>query len=214
MVAKSGEIVWPDRLLILYARDLLARYPGATVLYDARCSRQLPRSIAQAGGQAVMQQAGHAAMSVGMRATGAMLAGDMSGHLYFRDRWYGYDDALYAAARLLEILSAAPDAAALLDALPQSCASPPIRLEMPGADLTAFMDALRNQGVFPAVARVTDEDGLRVAYPDGFGLVRPSRAGQALALRFEADTAAGLGRIQADFRRALARVDAHLALSF
>ena len=214
VVSKSGQIIWPDRQLILFARDVLSRNPGAEIIYDVKCSRHVARAITEAGGKATMWKTGHSLIKAKMRETGALLAGEMSGHLFFKERWYGFDDGLYAAARLLEILSAASDPSAMLEGLPQSCATPEIKLETAEGEQFALVEALRAQGGFPGAQSINDLDGVRVDYVDGFGLARPSNTTPTVVLRFEGDTMAALARIEEDFRNALRRVAPHVRLPF
>ncbi|ADP17795.1 phosphomannomutase/phosphoglucomutase [Achromobacter xylosoxidans A8] len=214
VVTKTGQIIWPDRLLILLARDVLARNPGAEILYDVKCSRHVARAITEAGGKATMCRTGHSLIKAKMRETGAQLAGEMSGHIFFKERWYGFDDGIYAAARLLEILSGAPDPSALLESLPQSCATPEIKLETAEGEQFDLVEALRAQGQFPGAQSINDLDGIRVDYADGFGLARPSNTTPTVVLRFEGDTVAALARIEEDFRNAFRRIAPHVRLPF
>ena len=214
VVTKSGQIIWPDRQLILFARDVLSRNPGAEILYDVKCSRHVARAITEAGGKATMWKTGHSLIKAKMRETGALLAGEMSGHIFFKERWYGFDDGIYAAARLLEILSGAPDPSALLESLPQSCATPEIKLETAEGEQFDLVEALRAQGQFPGAQSINDLDGIRVDYADGFGLARPSNTTPTVVLRFEGDTVAALARIEEDFRNAFRRIAPHVRLPF
>ncbi|WLW63862.1 phosphomannomutase/phosphoglucomutase [Achromobacter aegrifaciens] len=214
VVTKTGQIIWPDRQLILFARDVLSRNPGAEILYDVKCSRHVARAITEAGGKATMSKTGHSLIKAKMRETGALLAGEMSGHIFFKERWYGFDDGIYAAARLLEILSGAPDPSALLESLPQSCATPEIKLETAEGEQFDLVEALRAQGQFPGAQSINDLDGIRVDYADGFGLARPSNTTPTVVLRFEGDTVAALARIEEDFRNAFRRIAPHVRLPF
>ncbi|MBC9908076.1 MULTISPECIES: phosphomannomutase/phosphoglucomutase [Achromobacter] len=214
VVTKTGQIIWPDRQLILFARDVLSRNPGAEILYDVKCSRHVARAITEAGGKATMWKTGHSLIKAKMRETGALLAGEMSGHIFFKERWYGFDDGIYAAARLLEILSGAPDPSALLESLPQSCATPEIKLETAEGEQFDLVEALRAQGQFPGAQSINDLDGIRVDYADGFGLARPSNTTPTVVLRFEGDTVAALARIEEDFRNAFRRIAPHVRLPF
>ncbi|CAB3713888.1 phosphomannomutase/phosphoglucomutase [Achromobacter aegrifaciens] len=214
VVTKTGQIIWPDRQLILFARDVLSRNPGAEILYDVKCSRHVARAITEAGGKATMWKTGHSLIKAKMRETGALLAGEMSGHIFFKERWYGFDDGIYAAARLLEILSGAPDPSALLESLPQSCATPEIKLETAEGEQFDLVEALRAQGRFPGAQSINDLDGIRVDYADGFGLARPSNTTPTVVLRFEGDTVAALARIEEDFRNAFRRIAPHVRLPF
>ncbi|MGS1010289.1 phosphomannomutase/phosphoglucomutase [Achromobacter anxifer] len=214
VVTKTGQIIWPDRQLILFARDVLSRNPGAEIIYDVKCSRHVARAITEAGGKATMWKTGHSLIKAKMRETGALLAGEMSGHIFFKERWYGFDDGIYAAARLLEILSGAPDPSALLESLPQSCATPEIKLETAEGEQFDLVAALRARGQFPGAQSINDLDGIRVDYVDGFGLARPSNTTPTVVLRFEGDTVAALARIEEDFRNAFRRIAPHVRLPF
>ncbi len=214
VVPTSGQIIWPDRQLILFARDVLSRNPGAEILYDVKCSRHVARAITEAGGKPTMCRTGHSLIKARMRETGALLAGEMSGHIFFKERWYGFDDGIYAAARLLEILSAAPDPSALLENLPQSCATPEIKLGTAEGEQFDLVEALRAQGEFPGAVSISNLDGVRVDYADGFGLARPSNTTPTVVLRFEGDTVAALARIEEDFRNAFRRIAPHVRLPF
>jgi phosphomannomutase/phosphoglucomutase len=214
VVSKTGAIIWPDRLMILFARDLLAQGSGGRVVYDVKSTRNLAREIRDAGGTPIMWKSGHAQIRAKMRESDALLAGDMCGRIYFRDRWYGISDAVYAAARMLEILSRYEHPSSVLDNLPQSCATPELRLETQDGEQFSVVDALRVQGRFMGAREIIDLDGVRVEYEDGFGLARPASAGAAVMLRFEADTGVALSRIQEDFRRQLLSVAPRLRLPF
>lgn len=214
VVTKSGQIIWPDRQLILFARDVLKRNPGAEIIYDVKCSRHVARAVVEAGGRATMWKSGHSLIKAKMRETGALLAGEMSGHMFFKERWYGFDDGIYAAARLLEILSSAPDPSGLLESLPQSCATPEIKLDTAEGEQFELVELLRAQGQFPGAVSVNDLDGVRVDYADGFGLARPSNTTPTVVLRFEGDTVAALARIEEDFRNAFRRIAPHVRLPF
>ncbi|MGE8689324.1 MAG: phosphomannomutase/phosphoglucomutase [Achromobacter sp.] len=214
VVTKSGQIIWPDRQLILFARDVLSRNPGGEILYDVKCSRHVARAVTEAGGKPTMCRTGHSLIKARMRETGALLAGEMSGHIFFKERWYGFDDGIYAAARLLEILSAAPDPSALLENLPQSCATPEIKLGTAEGEQFDLVEALRAQGEFPGAVSISNLDGVRVDYADGFGLARPSNTTPTVVLRFEGDTVAALARIEEDFRNAFRRIAPHVRLPF
>jgi phosphomannomutase/phosphoglucomutase len=202
VVTKSGQIIWPDRQLILFARDVLTRNPGATIIYDVKCSRHVGLAVRQAGGQALMWKTGHSFVKAKLAETGAPLAGEMSGHIFFKERWYGFDDGLYTGARLLEIVSRYPDASQPLEALPQDRSTPELKLAMQEGEPFALIKALQEHGQFPQ-ARVITIDGVRAEYPDGFGLARPSNTTPVVVLRFEAETEAALTRIQNDFRQQL-----------
>jgi phosphomannomutase len=208
IVTKDGETIFPDRQLMLIARDVLQRAPGATVVFDVKCTQRLAPEIAAAGGVPLMYKTGHSLIKAKMRETGAALGGEMSGHLFFKERWYGFDDGTYAACRLLEILSRHPDPSAVLQALPASCSTPELNVPCaPGEPqrLAAQLQTLAAD-VFSAPARITTIDGLRVDWPDGFGLIRASNTTPVLVLRFEGRDEAALRRIEADMQALLARV--------
>ena len=214
VVTKDGEIIYPDRQLMLFAADVLSRVPGGTVIYDVKCSRLLAPWIRQHGGVPLMWQTGHALVKGKLRETGAPLGGEMSGHTFFKERWYGFDDGLYSGARLLEILSRSADASAPLKALPDSPSTPEINLKMAEGEPFALIEKLKNQGEFPGATEIITIDGLRVEYSDGFGLARPSNTTPVVVLRFEADDANALARIQAAFRNALSAAWPGITLPF
>ena len=214
VVDGSGRVIWPDRQLMLFARDVLARHPGAKILFDVKCSRHLAADIATHGGEAVMAPSGHALIKQRMQETGALLAGELSGHIFFKDRWYGFDDAIYSAARLLEIIvNSGGEPARLFDALPGGVATPELRVDMPEAGHAAFMQAVLAAADF-ADGEVSTLDGLRVDLPDAFGLIRPSNTTPCLVFRFEGDDEAALAAIQARFRELVQRVAPGLELPF
>lgn len=214
VVTKSGQIVWPDRQLVLFARDVLDRNPGATIIYDVKCSRHVGLSVEAAGGVPLMWKTGHSLVKAKLAETGAPLAGEMSGHIFFKERWYGFDDGLYTGARLLEIVSRAADPCAMLEALPQDVSTPELKLEMEEGQPFTLVQALQDQGQFPGAQRVITIDGVRAEYPDGFGLARPSNTTPVVVLRFEAQTPEALERIQADFRRELNKLAPQATLPF
>ncbi len=214
VVTKSGEIIFPDRQLMLFAADVLQRCPGQAIIYDVKCTRRLAPWIRQHGGEPLMWKTGHALVKAKLRETGAPLAGEMSGHVFFKERWYGFDDGLYAAARLLEILSRSSDPSALLAALPDSTSTPELNVAMQEGEPFALVEELRQHADFSGAREVITIDGLRVEYADGFGLARPSNTTPVVVLRFEADNAAALERIQADFRRVLLAARPSLRLPF
>ncbi len=214
VVTKDGEIIYPDRQLMLFAADVLQRCPGQPIIYDVKCTRLLAPWIRQHGGEPLMWKTGHALVKAKLRETGAPLAGEMSGHVFFKERWFGFDDGLYAGARLLEILSRAADASALLKALPDSSSTPELNIVMQEGEPFVLIDDLQRQAHFVGAREIITIDGLRVEYADGFGLARPSNTTPVVVLRFEADNAAALARIQADFRRVLKEARPDLALPF
>ena len=214
VVTKDGEIIYPDRQLMLFAADVLARVPGSQIIYDVKCTRLLAPWIRQHGGQPLMWNTGHALVKAKLKETGAPLAGEMSGHTFFKERWYGFDDGLYAGARLLEILSRSPDVSAPLKALPNSPSTPELNQKMAEGEPFALIDRLKAEGRFTGATERITIDGLRVEYPDGFGLARPSNTTPVVVLRFEADNAAALARIQDDFRAAISAVWPGVELPF
>ena len=217
VVTRQGNIIYPDRQLMLFAQDVLARNPGASIIYDVKCTQRLAPAIREAGGVPLMWRTGHSLIKAKLKETGAPLAGEMSGHIFFKERWYGFDDATYTAARLLEILSRHDDPSAVLDALPTSHSTP--ELNVPCAEgehheVIAQLKALHErESIFPGAQEVVTIDGLRAEYADGFGLVRASNTTPVLVLRFEGHTPEALHRIQQTFMEALRRVkpDAQMA---
>jgi phosphomannomutase/phosphoglucomutase len=212
VVTKDGQIIYPDRQMMLFAADVLSRHPGQQILYDVKCTRHLGPWIEQHGGSPLMWKTGHSLVKAKMRESGAPLGGEMSGHIFFKDRWYGFDDGLYAGARLLELLTRVTDPSAVLNALPQSESTPELHLQMLEGESVALVDQLRADTTFPGAARIITIDGLRVEYADGFGLARSSNTTPVLVMRFEAESGAALRRIQGEFRRAIvaAKPDAML----
>jgi phosphomannomutase/phosphoglucomutase len=210
----AGRIIWPDRQMMLYASDVLSRNPGADIIFDVKCSRHLARVIEEHGGRPLMWRTGHSLVKAKMKETGAPLAGEMSGHIFFKERWYGFDDALYTAARLLEILAAQPrPAAEVFAALPDAVATPELRVDFAEGEHHAFMEKFLAVTRFPG-ANIATIDGLRADFSDGWGLVRASNTTPCLIIRFEADDDAALGRVQEAFRRALLAIDPALVLPF
>jgi phosphomannomutase/phosphoglucomutase len=214
VVTRDGEIIYPDRQLMLFAADVLSRVPGGQIVYDVKCTRNLAPWIRQHGGEPVMWNTGHALVKAKLKETGAPLAGEMSGHMFFKERWYGFDDGLYSGVRLLEILSRSPDANAVLKALPNSTSTPELNLKMSEGEPFRLVDALKRNAKFEGAREIITIDGVRVEYADGFGLARPSNTTPVVVLRFEADDAAALARIQADFRRAIDAVWPGAAIPF
>ena len=214
VVTKDGEIIFPDRQLMLFAADVLSRVPGGTVIFDVKCTRLLAPWIRQHGGVPLMWNTGHALVKAKLRETGAPLAGEMSGHTFFKERWYGFDDGLYTGARLLEILSKATDANPVLKNLPNSPSTPELNIKMAEGEPFTLIDKLKANGKFTGAEEIITIDGVRVEYADGFGLARPSNTTPVVVLRFEADNAVALERIQADFRQALNAVWPGIQLPF
>ena len=214
MVTSKGEIIWPDRLLMLLAIDVLSRNPGAQIIYDVKCSRHVANIIAEYGGEALMWASGHSLIKAKMKETGALLAGGMSGHIYFKERWFGFDDGLYSAARLLEILANDPRTSSeIFLALPDSMNTPELNVPMVEGQPAVFMEKLLNGAHFES-ARVATVDGLRVEFDDGWGLVRASNTMPCLVLRFEADDELAMSRIQDEIRRVMLQADPDLSLPF
>ena len=215
VIDERGRILWPDRQMMLYSRSVLANNPGARVVFDVKSSKNLQAEIERAGGEPIMYKTGHSLIKDKMAQSGALLGGEMSGHVFFKDRWYGFDDALYTAARLLELLAAQErTASALFDTLPDAACTPEIivRLDHDG-DQHAFIEAFRREARLPG-ARMITIDGVRAEYETGWALVRASNTTPALVLRFEADNTQELQEIQAIFRAQLLKVGPRLELPF
>jgi phosphomannomutase/phosphoglucomutase len=203
VVTKNGRIIYADRQLMLFAADVLKRVPGGEIIYDVKCTRNLAPWIRSHGGKPVLWKTGHSLIKAKLRELGAPLAGEMSGHIFFTERWYGFDDGVYAGARLLEILSRGGDPSAELERLPDSVTTPELHWALAEGEPHRLIAELQASARFPDAAEVITLDGLRVEYADGFGLARASNTTPVIVLRFEAEDAAGLARIQADFRRVL-----------
>jgi phosphomannomutase/phosphoglucomutase len=214
VVTRNGHIIYPDRQLMLFAADVLKRNPGADIIFDVKSTRYLFSWIRERGGNPLLWKTGHSFIKKKLQETGAPLAGEMSGHFFFKERWYGFDDALYAGARLLEILSRTSDAAAVLEELPQAVCTPELHLQLVEGENYALMDKLKASARFDGAIEIITIDGLRVEYADGFGLARPSNTTPVIVLRFEADDESALQRIQNDFRRALLAVKPGTKLPF
>ena len=214
VVTRDGKIIYPDRQLMLYAADVLSRNPGATIIYDVKCSRLLGHWIEKHGGVPLIWKTGHSLVKAKLKQTGAPLAGEMSGHTFFKERWYGFDDALYAGARLLEIVARATDPSALLNALPDSPSTPELNWKLAEGEPHALVKNLQDSAPFPNAERILTIDGVRAEYADGFGLARASNTTPVIVLRFEADTEQALARIQAEFRAALQPLKPDSALPF
>jgi phosphomannomutase / phosphoglucomutase len=203
VVTRQGNIIWPDRQLMLFACHVLAKHPGAQVVYDVKCSRHVAQVVNEAGGKPLMWKTGHSLIKAKMKQTGAALGGEMSGHIFFNDRWYGFDDALYTGARLLEILSGVQDPSQLLNDLPDSPCTPELALPLAEQENFSLIAQLITSTNFEGAISVSTVDGIRVEYPDGFGLARSSNTTPIIVMRFEADTAQALARIQAIFKSAI-----------
>ncbi|TQK07123.1 phosphomannomutase/phosphoglucomutase [Herbaspirillum sp. SJZ107] len=212
VVTKDGQIIFPDRQMMLFAADVLSRNPGAEILYDVKCTRHLGPWIAEHGGRPLMWKTGHSLVKAKLKETGAPLGGEMSGHIFWKDRWFGFDDGLYTGARLLEILTREADPSSLLNGLPQASSTPELHLHLQEGENFALIDKLRANAEFPGAERVVDIDGLRVEYADGFGLARGSNTTPVVVLRFEGENPEALDRIQKEFARVIlaAKPDAHL----
>ncbi len=214
VISSQGEIIWPDRLLMLLAIDVLSRNPGAQIIYDVKSSRHVADVVARNGGEPLMWATGHSIIKAKMKETGALLAGEMSGHIFFKERWFGFDDALYSAARLLEILAnQQSNSSDLFATLPESMSTPELNVPMAEGEPKRFMEKLLNSAHFEN-ARVATVDGLRAEFERGWGLVRASNTTPCLVLRFEADDELALSSIQDEFRRVLLQVDPGLSLPF
>ena len=203
VVTRSGKIIYPDRQLMLYAKDVLSRNPRAEIIYDVKCTRLLAPWIERHGGRPTIWKTGHSFIKAKLKETGAPLAGEMSGHIFFKDRWYGFDDALYCGARLLEILSKENNPDATLAGLPDAPSTPELNWQLAEGEPQALVAELQSRLPFAGAARVLTIDGVRAEFSDGFGLARASNTSPVVVLRFEGDTPQALARIQEEFRKAL-----------
>lgn len=206
VVTRDGQIIYPDRQLMLFSADVLSRNPGAEIIFDVKCTRNLFSWIRQHGGQPLLWKTGHSLIKAKMRETGALLAGEMSGHTFFKERWFGFDDGLYAGARLLEILSRDSDPSATLSALPDTVSTPELQIQLQEGENFHIIAALQENSHFPDSQERITLDGLRVEYTDGFGLARSSNTTPVIVLRFEADNPMALTRIQDDFKREILKI--------
>ncbi|MBJ2159756.1 phosphomannomutase/phosphoglucomutase [Variovorax sp. IB41] len=213
IVTKDGQNIFPDRQMQLFAEDVLSRVPGGTIVYDVKCSQRLAPAIEAAGGKPMIYKTGHSLIKAKMKEIDSPLGGEMSGHIFFKERWFGFDDGTYAGCRLLEILSKSPDASDVLNALPTSFSTPELNVACAEGEPHAVVDTLVKSASFAAPAKVSTIDGLRVDWPDGFGLIRASNTTPVLVLRFEGQTDAALHRIEAEMLALLRTVkpDAKLA---
>jgi len=214
VVTKGGKIILPDRQLMLYAQDVLSRNPGAEIIYDVKCTRLLAPWIEKHGGRATIWRTGHSLIKAQMKASGAPLAGEMSGHIFFKERWYGFDDALYCGARLLEILSRDANPSGVLERLPDAPSTPELNWKLTEGEPQAIMAKLLALKPFAGANRVLTIDGVRAEFNDGFGLARASNTSPVIVLRFEGDTQEALKRIQEEFRRTLQPLKPASALPF
>ncbi|MAF08095.1 MAG: phosphomannomutase/phosphoglucomutase [Acidiferrobacteraceae bacterium] len=214
VVTDTGQVIWPDRQMILFARDILSRNPGAKIIYDVKCTRLLPEAVEQAGGEALMWKTGHSFIKAKLRETCGALGGEMSGHLFFKERWYGFDDALYAAARLCEVLSNDSRLpSAVFAEIPDTVNTPELRIEMQEGEHHALIKELVAHGDFSG-GEICNIDGVRVDFEDGFGLARASNTTPTVILRFEADTEPALRRIQNLYREQILALRPELTLPF
>ena len=215
VIDNNGKVIWADRQMILYARDVISRNPDAKIIYDIKCSRLLPQEIQKAGGQAEMWKTGHSFIKARLKETGALLAGEMSGHIFFKERWYGFDDALYAGARMLEILAQQTQTAGeIFDALPDSINTPELGITFANeGENFAFVKAFQDNAQF-GNAQLTTIDGLRADFDNGWGLCRASNTTPSIVIRFEADDETSLKTIQDSFRKQMLAIDSNLDLPF
>lgn len=214
VIDSDGNIIWPDRQMMLYSMDVLSRNPGADIIYDVKCSKHLAKVISKNGGHPIMWKTGHSLVKAKMRETGALLAGECSGHIFFKERWYGFDDALYTAARLLEILSAdTRKSVDIFAALPNSIATPEINVAITDEKKHKFVEQLASQGIF-GDGKIINIDGVRVEFAEGWGLVRASNTTPNLVIRFESETDEGITKMKQLFKQQMLMVDSRLNLDF
>jgi phosphomannomutase/phosphoglucomutase len=214
VVTKSGKIIFPDRQLMLYARDVLSRNPGAEIIYDVKCTRLLAPWIERHGGRPLIWKTGHSLVKAKLKETGAPLAGEMSGHVFFKERWYGFDDGLYCGARLLEILSREKNSSEILENLPDAPSTPELNWKLTEGEPQRIIEKLLGLQPFPGASRVLTIDGVRAEFEDGFGLARASNTSPVIVLRFEGNTTGALKRIQEEFRKVLQPLKPESALPF
>ena len=212
VVTKDGQVIFPDRQMMLFAKDVLSRNPGKQIIYDVKCTRNLATWVKQHGGEPLMWKTGHSLVKAKLKETGAPLAGEMSGHIFFKDRWFGFDDGLYTGARLLEILSKEKDPNQTLNDLPNAICTPELQLACAEGEPFTILETIKANAKFPTSQSINTIDGVRVEYADGFGLARPSNTTPIVVMRFEADSETAIQRIQAEFKVALlaAKPDAKL----
>jgi phosphomannomutase len=212
IVTKSGNNIFPDRQMMLFARDVLSRVPGGKIIFDVKCTQRLAPTIKEAGGEPLMFKTGHSLIKAKMKEVGSPLGGEMSGHIFFKERWFGFDDGTYAGCRLLEIVSREKDPSALLDSLPTSFSTPELNVKCAEGEPHRVVAELMANANFPAPATVNTIDGVRVDWPDGFGLIRASNTTPVLVLRFEGHTQEALHRIEAEMLKLLKSVKADAAI--
>ena len=203
VVTKDGQVIFPDRQMMLFAKDVLSRHPGGKVIYDVKCTRNLASWVKQHGGEPVMWKTGHSLVKAKLKETGAPLAGEMSGHIFFKDRWFGFDDGLYTGARLLEILSKEKDPNQTLNNLPNAICTPELQVACSEGEPFTILESIKANARFPSSESINTIDGVRVEYTDGFGLARPSNTTPVVVMRFEADNENAIKRIQAEFKIAV-----------
>ncbi len=214
VVTKKGEMIYPDRLLMLFAQDVLTRQPGASIIFDVKCTGHLPKEIVKSGGLPIIWKTGHSFMKAKIKETNAALAGEMSGHFFFNERWFGFDDGIYAAARLLEIIDQEDrPAQEIFDELPNSVSTPELKCQTKEGENYAFMEKFQQAADFPD-ANITTIDGIRADFADGWGLVRCSNTTPCLVMRFDANNEAALERIKSEFKKQILAIDANLDLPF
>lgn len=214
VVTKNGKIIYPDRQLMLFAADVLSRNPGEQIIFDVKCTRNLAPWIENHGGKPIMWKTGHSFIKGKLRETGALLAGEMSGHIFFKERWYGFDDGIYAGARLLELLSRQIDSTTTLNSIPDAINTPELQIRLEEGENYELISQLQKTACFVDSERVITVDGLRVEYKDGFGLARSSNTTPVIVLRFEADNEIALKRIQEDFRKVILQVKPNAVMPF
>ena len=212
IITKQGNNIFPDRQMMLFARDVLQRVPGGKIIFDVKCTQRLAPAIREAGGEPIMFKTGHSLIKAKMREVGAPLGGEMSGHIFFKERWFGFDDGTYAGCRILEILSRHDDPSAVLDSLPTSFSTPELNVKCAEGEPHALVDKLKSSAKFDAPANVSTIDGVRVDWPDGFGLIRASNTTPVLVLRFEGQTPEALHRIEHDMLALLRQVKPDAAI--
>jgi phosphomannomutase/phosphoglucomutase len=214
VVDSNGKIISPERQMMLFAKDVLAGKPGSEIIYDVRCSRNLASQIVKFGGRPLMWKAGHSFIKAKLKETGAKLAGEMSGHIFFNDRWFGFDDAIYSAARLLQVLSEdGRSSAQLFTDFPESIITPELKVNLNEGENVKVVDALLASANLDG-GKITNIDGLRIDFSDGWGLVRASNTTPSLVIRFEADNQEALVKIQEQFRTLILKVKPELKLPF
>ena len=215
VIDNKQNVIWPDRQMILYAEDVLSREPGAQIIFDIKSSYHLGNAIKEMGGKPIMWKTGHSLIKAKMKETGAALAGEMSGHIFFKERWYGFDDGLYGAARMLEILSKKSGTVEeIFSALPDSCNTPEIQIYFDEGEHYKFMDKFKNNSKFDGATDISTIDGMRVTWDKGWGLIRPSNTTPSLVLRFEAEDEQSLADIQNNFREQILKTDSTVNVPF